>query len=129
MSYVYSDARKLELKDKIGDFECVTLIRHFTRAPNTAAWREGAKVLGNKNLAEGTAVATFVDGKWPGKAHGNHSAFYLGQVSDGIYLLDQWPNMETKQKISKRFIRSLGKDKKGNCIRPTENADAYSVIE
>jgi len=37
--------------------------------------------------------------------------------------------METKKKISKRFIRSLGKDAKGNYIRPSENADAFSVIE
>jgi len=75
MSYVYKDARKLELQDKVGDFECVALIRHFTNAPNTAQWKEGAKVLGNKGLQAGTAIATFVNGKWPGKTHGNHSAF------------------------------------------------------
>lgn len=129
MPYLYQGARKLEGEKKIGDFECVTLIRHFTKAPWTGSWRQGASVIGNRHLQEGTAIANFVDGKWPRRSHGNHSAFYLGQMSNGIYMIDQWPNMMTKPLIKKRFIYRLGKDVKGNFITPTENADAYFVIE
>lgn len=129
MPYAYKDARKLEGDKKVGDFECVTLIKHFTRAPWTGAWRQGEPVIGNHGIQEGTAIANFVNGKRPRLAHGNHSAFYLGQVSNGIYIIDQWPSMATKPLIKKRFIYRLGKDAKGNFINPTENADAFFVIE
>ncbi len=129
MPHIYKDARKLEGTEKIGDKECVTLVKNFTRLGWTGSWHEGAKVVGTKNIAEGTAIATFVNGKWPGLKHGNHSGFYLGQTSDGIYMIDQWPNMATKRRVSKRFLYRLGKDKNGNYINPTENADAFSIIE
>jgi hypothetical protein len=129
MPHVYKDARKLEKKDKIGDMECVYLVKHFAGLGWTGSWREGAPVVGNKTIAEGTAIATFVGGKWPGLSTGNHSGFYLGQVSNGIYIIDQWPNMMQKPKISKRFLYRLGKDKNGKFINPTENADAFSIIE
>jgi hypothetical protein len=129
MPYIYKEARSLELHDKVDDFECVSLIKHFTNAPSTAHWKEGAKVLGNKNLPVGTAIATFVDGRYPNRKHGNHSAFYLGQVANGIYIIDQWPSMTTKPRIKKRFIYAQGKGKNGKFINPTENADAFSVIE
>lgn len=129
MPHVYKEARALEGKDKVGDKECVTLIKKYTSLGWTGSWRQGEAVLGNKSIQFGTAIANFKDGKWPGLPTGNHSAFYLGQVSDGIYMIDQWPNDETKPKISKRFIRRLGKDAKGDFIRPTENADAFFVIE
>lgn len=129
MPHVYRAARQLESKAKIGDKECVDLVKNFTHLGWTGSWREGAKVVGNKTIEEGTAIATFVDGKWPGKRSGNHSGFYLGQVSNGIYLIDQWPNDKTKPKIGKRFIYRLGKDKNGKYIDPPQNADAFSIIE
>jgi hypothetical protein len=129
MPHVYRDARLLDGKPKLGDFECVYLVKLYTGLGWTGAWREGERVVGNKSIAIGTAIATFVDGAWPGLAHGNHSGFYMGQVSNGIYILDQWPNMATKPVISKRFIYRHGKDKSGKYIRPTENADAFSIIE
>lgn len=126
MSYVYKEVRSLEGKDKVGDGECVTLIKTYTNAGWTGRWKQGAPVVGNKTIEQGTAVANFVNGKWPGHKHGNHSAFYMGQVSDGIYILDQWPD---KKRIGKRFIRRKGKDAHGNFINPTDNADAFFVIE
>jgi hypothetical protein len=128
MTYVYLDARKLENEEKVGDAECVALIRHYTRAPATRLWKVGETVVGNKALVAGTAIATFVDGKWPNKHTGNHAAFYLGQVSNGIYVMDQW-NRADKKTISSRFIYRLGKNKDGSFIRPSDNADAFSVIE
>lgn len=129
MPHVYSDARKLEKKEKIGDKECVTLVKHFTDAGAAQFWREGAKVMGNHNIAQGTAIGTFVDGKWPRLSTGNHSGFYLGQVSNGLYIMDQWPSDASKPKISMRFLYRLGKDKSGKFINPPQNADAFSIIE
>ena len=52
--------------------------------------------MGNKDLSPGTAIATFENGRYPNRPHGNHAAFYLGQVANGIYVVDQWRNMENK---------------------------------
>jgi hypothetical protein len=84
--------------------------------------------MGDRSLAPGTAIATFVKGKWPAKPRGNHAAFYLGQVSNGMYIMDQW-NRSDKSTISSRFIYRLGKNKDGTYVRPSDNADAFSVIE
>lgn len=124
--YIYTDVKKLEGKEKVGDGQCVTLVKTFTKAGWTGRWKQGAQVIASKNIAVGTAIANFENGRWPGKSHGNHSAFYIGQISDGIYILDQWPD---KKRIGKRFIRRKGKDAKGNFINPTDNADAFFVIE
>jgi hypothetical protein len=128
MPYIYANARKLDGQPKIGDLECVALIRHYTNAPPAAMWREGERVLGNKNLQPGTAIATFVKGRWPGLSHGNHSAFYLGQVSNGIYVVDQWPAKE-KKFITKRFIYSKKAYADGSFETPSDNAAAFSVIK
>jgi hypothetical protein len=126
MSHVYSDVSKLQGKEKEGDGQCVTLVRNHTHAGWTGRWKQGEAVVGNKTLRQGTAIANFVNGRWPNLPHGNHSAFYMGQVSDGIYILDQFP---AKDRIGKRFIRRKGKDVHGNYINPTDNADAFFVIE
>jgi len=55
--------------------------------------------------------------------------FYLGQGSNGIYVVDQWNDSVRKPRISKRFIRAKGKNRSGNFIDPSDNADAFSVIE
>jgi hypothetical protein len=89
---------------------------------------KGEAVMGKRTLASGTAIATFVNDKWPSKPHGNHAAFYLGQVSDGMYIMDQW-NRSDKKVISSRFIYRLGKNKDGSYVRPSDNADAFSVTE
>ncbi|MBJ7314365.1 BPSL0067 family protein [Rugamonas sp. CCM 8940] len=127
MPYIYAAARELVGKPKVGDFQCVALVRHFTNAPPTLSWRQGETVLGNKNLLPGTAIATFEHGRWPSLARGNHSALYLGQVSDGIYVVDQWPNNGT-DKIEKRFIRLKKRYANGIYETPSDNAAAFSVI-
>jgi hypothetical protein len=85
-------------------------------------------VLGNGSLAKGTAIATFVDGRYPNNGHGNHAAFFVKAFAKGIWIMDQWKN-EKKTTISLRFVGSLGKNKQGQFIRPSDNAEAYSVIE
>lgn len=85
-------------------------------------------MLGNRSIPIGTAIATFEHGKWPGRRKGNHSALYLGQVSDGIYVIDQWPN-SGRSTIAKRFIPLKKVNADGSFERPSDNAAAFSVIE
>ena len=37
MPYVYANVRKLEKQAKVGDSECVALIRKYTTAPGTSS--------------------------------------------------------------------------------------------
>lgn len=76
MPYVYANVRKLEKHAKVGDSECVALIRQYTSAPAAVLWRKGEAVIGDRALASGTAIATFVNEKWPTKPHGNHAALF-----------------------------------------------------
>lgn len=75
MPYRYPNARQLDKQPKIGDAECVTLIRHYTNAPHTSMWRQGVKVLGNKDILPGTAIANFENGRWPGRSRGESFGF------------------------------------------------------
>ena len=43
-------------------------------------------------IANGTAVATFVNGQYPNQPHGNHAALFVRLMPDGkgIVIFDQW---------------------------------------
>jgi hypothetical protein len=43
--------------------------------------------------------------------------------------MDQWQGDPNKPKVSKRYIRSKGKKEDGTYIDPSNNADAFSIIE
>ncbi|MRW87385.1 BPSL0067 family protein [Pseudoduganella sp. FT26W] len=45
-------------------------MRHYTSAPPARMWRQGAKVLGNKDLLPGTVIANFEHGRWHGPKQG-----------------------------------------------------------
>lgn len=126
MSDVYAEVSSLEGKPKEGNGECVTLVKNHTSVGHTGGWRQGSEVVGSKTLETGTAIATFVNGKYPNNSHGNHAAFYMGQLAGGICIMDQW---RSKAKVGKRFIRRKGKDAQGRFIDPSNNADAFFVIE
>src|ERR1044072_3920563 len=71
--------------------ECVALVRHFSHAPPSSSWRQGAKVKGNTSLSRGTCIATFdANGHYANARSGNHAAIYLSQDVHGITVLDQW---------------------------------------
>lgn len=88
-SYIYSKVGDLEGKPKVSTHSCATLVQWYTRVGRTSGWVEGIKVKGN-TIKKGTAVATFVDGKYPNKSSGNHVAFYISQSVTGIKVMDQW---------------------------------------
>jgi len=124
MSYIYKDVSKLEAKPKVGTFQCVALIRRFTNAPPASTWLQGEQVMGNANIQKGTAIATFVDGKYPNLSAGNHAAFFLRFSAGGIWVMDQWKNSRDKPLISSRFIKV-----KPPGFDASNNASAYSIIE
>lgn len=126
MPYVYQEAEALEKMPAVGNKQCVTLIKQFTKAPASSLWKEGAKVKGNFLLKKGTVIATFVNGKYPNNGTGNHAAFYVSQDAAGIVVVDQWSTSGT---IRKRRLSFLGKDQNGRWITPSNNGDAFSVVE
>ena len=102
MPYIYVRVDDLENHEKVGTKQCVALIQTFTDAGMTASWRQGAAVLGNKAMLKGTAIATFVRGRYPNQAHGNHAAFFLRHGPNGFWVMDQW--LADQKKVSRRDI-------------------------
>lgn len=79
-------------------------------------------------IRKGTAIATFKNGRYPNQKHGNYAAFFLRQAINGIYVMDQW-NDKKKPRISERLLESQGTNKDGSFKNPSDNADAFFVIE
>ena len=106
-----------------GHAECVEFIKQTLGAPATNAWCEGSKVTkGLVGILPGTAIATFVDGKYPQEGNtGKHAAIYLGQDALGILVLDQW---RTQGMVKARTI-------KWNPTSPgaSNDGNAFSVAE
>ena len=129
MTYVFSDVDELEMTDKVGSKQCVALLQHYAKLPPTAMWKEGKSAYGALIIAKGTAIATFVDGRYKSLPTANHAAFYVSQDAGGIWIMDQWADNIKKPKVSKRYILKKGKLKNGQYVDPSNNAEAYSVIE
>ncbi|MDA8453433.1 BPSL0067 family protein [Acidovorax sp. GBBC 3334] len=126
MPYVYNNPETLKGLPSVGTKQCVALVKAYAKTPASSLWKEGAAVKGNTLLAKGTAIATFVDGRYPNKATGNHAALYVGQDAGGIYVIDQWSSSGT---IQSRKLPFLGKGKNGSWANPSGNDDAFSVVE
>ena len=126
--FVYSKVDDLDGKPKAFSGECAGIVQWYTKAGLAATWKEGLVVRGNAaKIRKGTAVATFADGKYPNKPHGNHAALYISQDAKGVWVMDQW-NGDNKPTISKRRMNFLGKTKSGDYLDPSNNGDALSVI-
>ena len=129
MPYVYSEVDKLVDHDLVGNAQCVVLVQTFAKAPRAADWKQGATVRGQLLLVKGTAIATFEDGVYKNRSHGNHAALYVSQDQGGIWVVDQWKDPLRKPKVSKRYLRFLGTTPNGGWKNAVDNGDAYSVIE
>ena len=129
MAFVYTDVDDLEETAKVGSKQCVALVQHYALLPNTSLWRAGPAALGNLTIAKGTAIATFVNGRYASNSTGNHAAFYVSQDAQGMWIMDQWVNDVTKPRVSKRYIHRKESLPKRGFVDPSNNADAYSVIE
>jgi hypothetical protein len=105
---VYSQADSLNGLPYVGTHQCVALVEKYAKAPGPAAvrWKQAAAVRGQPTLAKGTAIATFVDGKYQSHSTGNHAARYLSQDAGGIWVIDQYAGSGG---IRKRYLRFQGK--------------------
>ncbi len=72
----------------VGDGECVAFVKECSGAPVTTKWVPGVKVKDN-DVASGTAIATFKDGKYPSQK-GYHAAIFVSKDDKGIVVWDQW---------------------------------------
>ena len=109
--------------EAVGNGECVTLVKALTGAPASSLWREGAKVtelLASGDLAEGTAIATFINGRYRNWPHGNHAAIFVRSVPGGIEVFDQWHRHAPELRTIK-----FGRPGSGVAQRP----ELYSVVE
>ncbi len=128
MPYVYSEVDGLDGHELVGTHQCVALVQAFARAPRTFDWKQGVSVRGRLMLAKGTAIATFEDGVYKSRAHGNHAALYLSQDQGGIWVMDQF-QATNKPKVSKHYLPFRGTSSDGRWTNASNNGDAYSVIE
>lgn len=111
-------------KTPVGDGQCVALVQAAAGVPNHTQWQEGAPLSDRPDIPEGTAIATFVNGKYPNAPHGNHAAIFVGYGTrsgrDGIWVYDQWSGKAP----GKRFLPF------DNASRGRSNdASAFSVIK
>jgi hypothetical protein len=108
----------------IGAGYCVDFVKAAAGVPRTAAWREGAEVRDNPQIAPGTAIATFEShGSYTSEA-GNHAAIYLSQDDRGIWVYDQWRG----QPVQKRLIRFEGGSGAKSGIKSNDGR-RFAVIE
>lgn len=107
-----------------GETECVEFVRQTAGAPHTSLWRPGVHVRDALpgHIAPGTAIATFVNGRYPADANGRHAAIYLSHNAMGITVLDQWDRQgEVRSRII-RFGVPPG-------TRRSNDGDTFYVIE
>ena len=130
MAYIYAEVDSLVTnppKANVGTGQCVALVEAYTKVPRPAtSWKQGDAVRGDATIKKGTAIATFVAGKYQSHKTGNHAAFFISQDATGIWVVDQYFGSGG---IRKRHLRFKGKTATGTYIDPSNNADAFSVIE
>ena len=129
MPYIYAKVEDLEGTPLVGTHHCVALVQHFAKAPQTSNWIQGELVSTVPSIAKGTVIATFVDGKYPNKASGNHAAFYLSHDGVAIKVMDQWKGDPNKPFVSSRRIHFKNSDT-GRLVEPlSNNAFAYYIVK
>ncbi len=120
MSYVCTDPESYE-GQAVGTGHCVVYVQKASGAPKAKEWKEGEKVRDSLLIQKGTAIATFVDGKYLNKPTGNHAAIYISQNDkSGIWVYDQWVG----HPVEKRIIRF-----RGGHGTASNDGDAFSIIE
>jgi hypothetical protein len=143
MPHVYQNVSALQGKDQVENGECVRLVQHFLpHVGHTSTWRPGERVIDilerGGHIEQGTAVSTFVNGRYPTGAH-KHAGFYDGVVTScaaktsagrcsvmGIALMDQW---RAKPRIARRTVyRRGGMYSNGDFPDISNNAEALYTI-
>lgn len=137
MPYVYSQVGSLEGKSKAGNGDCVDLVKKYVPGLHTASsydcWRAGANVMQSRTrLVPGTAIATFVNGRYPRSGTvPKHAAIFLRSAgAGGIWVMDQWKKSPS---IRARIIHiakpRIVADANGVWPEASNVAQAFYVIE
>jgi hypothetical protein len=129
MPFFAPDVRQLEGALLIGEGDCVELIKAIVpglKGLPTSMWRQGPRVLDTTTLLPGTAIATFVDGRYPRNDSGQHAALFIAYAGQSIWVMDQWKNDPRKPKVSKRLIRPGPPRGQGSL---SNDSRAFYVIE
>lgn len=130
MPHVYGSVDTLQDKPLVGKGDCVELVKELApglKGMPTSTWKQGAKVIDTADLKRGTAIATFVDGKYPHHQTGQHAAFFLARAGAGFYVMDQWKGDAKKPRVSKRYIAPGAST--GVYSSLSNKAEAFYVIE
>lgn len=122
-----------------GNGECVALVQKYLPSiGHTTTRKAGARVveLGSNDIRIGTGIGTMEDGKWPGKPHDNHVGIFGGVNSRNVttgrmmsFVLVEQYRAHGVTRIQARVICSKGQSDNGRYIDPSNNADAFFVIE
>lgn len=132
MPYVYVNPRSLDKQPLAGGGNCVDLIKAVVpglKGFPTSTWRQGARVLDIRALLPGTAIATFENGRYPNRSHGNHAAIFLAHAGASIWVVDQWKGDARRPWIGVRLIYPGRKGADGRWLDPSNSAGAFHVIE
>ncbi len=79
------------LGQSVGTGQCVALAQATSDVGYTSTWSPGVQVEGDTDIAVGTVIATFgSDGTYTNTYGQSHTAIYLGQGDQGIFVEDQW---------------------------------------
>jgi len=140
--YIYPNPISLVGKPYVADIagnylgECVSLVKHHIPAlqnRSTRTWIKGPNVIETlKNdgvIMTGTAIATFRNGKFNG-----HAALFAGYEKDSsgniyIKIVDQYLGGNPSGRIILRPLDNKGKKPDGSYIDPSNNGEAFSVIQ
>jgi hypothetical protein len=143
MPYRYWAWFTLNELPKVATGECARLVQMYVpQIGHTSTWKPGERVIDvlerGGQIESGTAIATFVNGRYPTAGH-RHAALYDGPIRSvtggimGIILLDQWnpsPNDPPRPLIKRRSVYRKGKMRSdGGFPFISDNAEAFYVIE
>jgi hypothetical protein len=96
--WVIKDFEKLE-GQLVGTGQCPAIVQTHGQVPKAEFWFEGPRVRGRDVIPYGTAVATFVNGRYQNNKHGNHVAIYIKQHPvDGVLVFDQWTHEDPEKR-------------------------------
>ena len=133
MPFVYREVDQLWHKPLAGSGTCVDLIKEYVpglKGLPTSAWKAGGNVMeAGSKIVIGTAIATFENGRYPGRDHDNHAAIVLKVMGSGIWVMDQWKNDKNRPYIERRPAPHKQRNADGTFMTPSDNALAFYVIE
>jgi hypothetical protein len=116
--------------------ECVSLLKYYIpellHRGETTGWFEGPNVIESLkkgcSIMPGTAIATFINGKFKG-----HAAFFAGSFNDPkqgirIIVVEQYLGSQPSNGIISRKLHNRGKKANRSYNEPSNNGEAFSVI-